>query len=40
MVMSLIQWTRENILEQLKSDVEFGFEKALDQRGISASTWY
>lgn len=43
MVMSLIQreWTRENILEQLKSDVEFGFEKALDQRGISASLmWY
>ena len=31
------EWTRENILEQLKSDVEFGFEKALDQRGISAS---
>lgn len=29
------EWTRENILEQLKSDVEFGFEKALDQRGIS-----
>ena len=26
-----------DILEQLKSDVEFGFEKALDQRGISAS---
>lgn len=25
------EWTRENILEQLKSDVEFGFEKALDQ---------
>lgn len=35
------EWTRENILEQLKSDVEFGFEKALDQRGISASLmWY
>ena len=30
------EWTRENILAQLKEDVEFGFEKALDQRGISA----
>lgn len=28
--------TRENLLEQLKSDVEFGFEKALDKRGLSA----
>lgn len=34
------EWTRENILEQLKSDVEFGFEKALDQRGISASLMF
>lgn len=32
------EWTREN--EQLKSDVEFGFEKALDQRGISASLMF
>lgn len=31
------EWTRENILSQLKEDVEFGFEKALDKRGISAS---
>lgn len=31
-----IEWTRENVLAQLQSDVEFGFEKALDQRGISA----
>lgn len=30
-------YTRENILEQLRSDVAFGFEKALDRRGISAS---
>ena len=30
------EFTRENILEQLKSDVEFGFEKALDKRGLSA----
>lgn len=29
------EWTRENILEQLKSDVEFGFEKALDQSSAS-----
>ena len=31
-----IDFTRENVLAQLKKDVEFGFEKALDQRGISA----
>jgi len=31
-----IAWTREAILVQLANDVEFGFEKALDQRGISA----
>lgn len=30
-------FTRENILEQLKDDVEFGFEKALNKRGISSS---
>jgi hypothetical protein len=29
--------TRENVLAQLKEDVAFGFEKALDKRGISAS---
>ena len=29
-------WTRENIIEQLTNDLDFGFEKALDQRGISA----
>lgn len=33
-------FTRENILAQLKEDVEFGFEKALDQRGISAGLMY
>ena len=32
--------TRENVLEQLKSDVEFEFEKALDKRGISAGLMY
>lgn len=34
------EWTRENILEQLKDDVAFGFEKALDQRGISSSLMF
>lgn len=35
-----VEWTRENILKQLAHDVEFGFEKALDQRGISASLMF
>jgi hypothetical protein len=34
------EWTKENILAQLKKDVAFGFEKALNQRGISASLMY
>lgn len=29
------EWTRENILVQLKEDVEFGFEKALDRSSAS-----
>lgn len=29
-------WDRELIIEQLKKDVDFGFEKALDCRGISS----
>ncbi len=29
--------TKQNILKQLKGDLEFAFEKALDQRGISSS---
>ncbi len=33
-------FTKENVLEQLKEDVEFGFEKALNQRGISAGLMY
>ncbi len=33
-------YTEENILEQLRQDVEFGFEKALDKRGISAHAMY
>ena len=31
---------KENILNQLKEDVEFGFEKALGQRGISSSLMF
>ena len=31
-----IEFTKENILIQLEKDVDFGFEKALNQRGISA----
>jgi hypothetical protein len=30
------RFTKSNILKQLKKDVEFGFEKALNQRGISS----
>lgn len=29
-------WTEENILSQLKSDVDFGIEKAVNHRGISS----
>ena len=29
--------TKENILIQLKQDLEFAFEKAIDKRGISSS---
>jgi len=32
--------TRENILAQLKDDVKFGFEKALDKRGLSAGAMF
>lgn len=35
-----IEFNRENILNQLKKDVEFGFEKALNQRGISAGLMF
>jgi hypothetical protein len=35
-----IPFTRENVLVQLKKDVEFGFEKALNRRGISSSLMY
>lgn len=32
-----VEFTRENILIQLEKDVAFGFEKALNKRGISSS---
>lgn len=35
-----IPFTRENVLVQLEKDVAFGFEKALNQRGISSSLMY
>lgn len=35
-----VEWTRDNILEQLRRDVEFGFTKALDQRGLSAGLMF
>lgn len=35
-----LPFTRENILAQLAKDVDFGFEKALDRRGLSASCMY
>lgn len=35
-----IPYTRENVLKQLERDVSFGFEKALNQRGISASMMF
>lgn len=33
-------FTRENVLKQLEEDVAFGFEKALDRRGISAGLMF
>ena len=30
------EWTEKNILEQLRRDVEFGWEKCVDERGISS----
>lgn len=35
-----IEWNRENVLKQLEKDVAFGFEKALNQRGISSSLMF
>lgn len=33
-------FTREAVLAQLKDDVAFGFDKALNKRGISSCTMY
>ena len=35
-----IPYTRENVLAQLQKDVAFGFNKTLDQRGISSSLMF
>ena len=34
------EWTEENIIEQLKKDILFGWEKACDERGISSNLMY
>lgn len=34
------EWTRENIVAQMQEDVDFGFEKALDKRGLSAGAMF
>ena len=34
------EFNRENVITQLKKDVAFGYEKAMDERGISASLMY
>ena len=34
------EWTEENVLAQLKEEVEFGIEKACNHRGISAGLMY
>ena len=35
-----IPFTEENVLKQLKKDIEFGWEKACDHRGISSELMY
>lgn len=34
------QFTKDSIIKQLKRDVEFGWGKAVNQRGISSETMY
>lgn len=34
------EFTRENVLKQLEQDVCFGFEKALNRRGLSAGAMF
>lgn len=35
-----VAFTKENVLKQLEKDVAFGFEKALNRRGISSCLMY
>jgi hypothetical protein len=35
-----VEFTKDNVLLQLEKDVHFGFEKALNKRGISAGLMY
>ncbi len=37
---NLREWTEENILEQLRYDVEFAIEKSVNHRGISANLMF
>ena len=34
------EWTEENIIAQLKADLDFAIEKAINHRGISSSLMY
>ena len=36
----VVPLTIQNVIDQLRGDVAFGFEKALDKRGISSSLMY
>jgi len=36
----ILPWKEETILEKLKEDLAFAFEKALDKRGLSSSFMY
>jgi len=35
-----LEYSRENVLEKLKADLDFAFDKALGQRGISSSLMF
>jgi hypothetical protein len=37
---TVVEWNEENIIKQLRDDVEFGIEKATNHRGISSSLMY
>ena len=34
------EWNKENVIEQLKEDIQFGIEKAENERGISSSLMF